>query len=422
MLKLFHPQGVPKHSVIMLYEKLKFQSPSVVALAGDDDDLFGSPSPPPAKRPSQPWPPLVRHLTCSQFPDSQDQAEHDAYLHWLVDSRKNPDVFALDTPARTEADESQDRELEPCATSLGEEAGGLGDQEAHHVDKDHPESEAIDSKDCGGEEPAGVNGEEDLVEPQAMELVRHEDPPEPEQHEPEACESKVDLTAADDDGECPVVLRVDQWQLRPSAGRGRGRGRGRGGRGRGCAKALEIPDSEDEGEAPPKPKRVRTRSTAPKAKAKAKVGSGPKRSRKPTASNPASEDQAAESKDKEPKLVWELVTKTNMDEFHRNCQSSPSSHPTLQDAEAKASVEPSATKDKDSTPTSKPKRAKKGESAAGPSFARRTCPKTCPSKQKWECVRTVFKDNIAPILQTAGITIVSAWEAGTLVPKMVCCS
>ena len=48
------------------------------------------------------------------------------------------------------------------------------------------------------------------------------------------------------------------------------------------------------------------------------------------------------------------------------------------------------------------KRAKAGQGPAGPSFARRTCPKTCPAKQRWMAIKGIFEEVIEPRLSLLG--------------------
>ena len=48
------------------------------------------------------------------------------------------------------------------------------------------------------------------------------------------------------------------------------------------------------------------------------------------------------------------------------------------------------------------KRAKAGQGAAGISFARRTCPKTCPARERWRAAKAVFEEKIAPCLLELG--------------------
>ena len=111
------------------------------------------------------------------------------------------------------------------------------------------------------------------------------------------------------DAEPPVVLRVEQWKLKP-AGRGRGRGKGRGGRGRGkaCTGEIMVESSAaeiDEGDVDSKVavpsvdgdagKKSRRK---PKAKAKPKAKSSSSRKR-PSTAEVSTEIEASGDKVKE---------------------------------------------------------------------------------------------------------------------------
>lgn len=53
-------------------------------------------------------------------------------------------------------------------------------------------------------------------------------------------------------------------------------------------------------------------------------------------------------------------------------------------------------------------RAKNGEAT---SFARRPCPSTSPTKERWVGIKTVFQEDIKPSVQDLGLAV-SAFEVG----------
>lgn len=80
---------------------------------------------------------------------------------------------------------------------------------------------------------------------------------------------------------------------------------------------------------------------------------------------------------------------------------------------AEGGPDEAADEPKDGQPPAKPKRkrAKPGESENGPSFGRRTCPKTAPAKQRWEAIKTLFDRVIGPWMIALGFkkTQFEAW-------------
>ena len=148
-------------------------------------------------------------------------------------------------------------------------------------------------------------------------------PPEPEGPRPEGPHQNGTVEKMEIDDEPPVVLRTEQWKLKP-AGRGRGRGKGRGGRrGRGKACTGEImvessADEADEGDVESKAaaaavptvdedvgKKPRRQPKA-KSKPKAKAKSSSSRKRSSTAEE-SSEIQASGDNVNQERFFVELV-------------------------------------------------------------------------------------------------------------------
>ena len=193
--------------------------------------------------------------------------------------------------------------------------------------------------------------------------------------------------------EPPVVSRKSQFEMKNAEGDGRGRGRGRGkgrggrkgkgrggrkGKGRGKGKPVLIEDSDDEKPAPSKPKR--SRRSAAKAKAGTKKG----------VENAGQEqDGNNEHEAQETKIVWGPVTKTGKDGFERLLQ--PQAPPPGSDVPEPTEVpEPPQVPEPTQLQEPQRKRAKIGESIHGPSFARRPCPKTSPSKHRWNVIKSSY--------------------------------
>ena len=146
-------------------------------------------------------------------------------------------------------------------------------------------------------------------------------PPEPEGPRPEGPHQNGTVEKMEIDDEPPVVLRTEQWKLKP-AGRGRGRGKGRGGgRGKACTGEIMVESSADEADegdveskaaaaAVPtvdedvgkKPRRQPKAKSKPKAKAK----SSSSRKRSSTAEE-SSEIQASGDNVNQERFFVELV-------------------------------------------------------------------------------------------------------------------
>lgn len=302
-------------------------------------------------------------------------------------------------------DQQAGEHVDPLEAELDrevEEAGKLKVQEALRQDEQveiQTEEELEKDKDRQQEQKeereTGQKGEGEDQKPENQEEERETTPATPEK-EVEADEAEEEKT--------PVVQRTEQWRVKGSPvrrGRGRGGGRGRG-RGRGNKRSkskeqVEVVDSE--GEAAPDQKREKTdpkksdntietvKKSAPKKKAQ-------KKTEKPPASGGNKNDE-----DKDPKLVWELVTHANIGKFPWG----PNQH--LQEPQRTEEGPQIVEEPGGSNGTKRANAASRGVS-----FARRVCPKTCPSKQRWEVVSEVFDNEFYPWLDFCGFPI-SPYEA-----------
>ena len=268
--------------------------------------------------------------------------------------------------------------------------------------------------------------------------------------------SKTALEIESGDEDPPVVLRTDQFKLRPN-GRGRGRGRGRGGRGGGKLQVETIEESdgekceqdeeqqEEQGEDRSKPVKRKAPCKA-EAKAKSKASCKAKATSKPKAKsrvtkkakhankdNGTDEPMDPPAEDKEPKIVWELITKSNnkfpwaQDGQHGQPMDVDTAQHSLEPAAeipssdvATPSVAPVAPAEPDVAAPEKEKkpRARPGESIHGKSFARRACPKTSPAKDKWKSIKDTFGEEVAPHVDALGLAV-SAFEAGFLEQRAI---
>ena len=243
-----------------------------------------------------------------------------------------------------------------------------------------------------------------------------------------------ELDVENDDGEPPLTLRTDQWKLRPKTSRGRGKGRGRG-RGRGKQPADHgepgiVQSSGEEAEAEMgsvadvKPKRPRAKAAPKSRKEKpAAPKAAPKRRGKKQAEEAAvaaEADTVEDTGDMETKQTAALENHVDEDGVGAACSfllvfnghtdvlkqqygdivlsffvlavQEPIHESEMQEEEPES---PSAAE-----PLRK--KAKTGESAKGPSFARRVCPKGIPAKQQWEAIRNVFEKVLRPYLVQLG--------------------
>ena len=275
--------------------------------------------------------------------------------------------------------------------------------------------------------------------------------------------STASLEIDSGDDEPPIVPRTDQFKLRPN---GRGRGKGRGGRGRGKLQVETIQESDDEkyeqeeeqqeekreDRSKPVKRKVACKAKAKaksKASCKAKATSKPKtkrtkKTKHATDDNGTDEHMEPPAEDQEPKIVWELITKSNnkfpwgqdgqlgqamdLDTAQHSLEpagsndvgsegsgSADEAAPSVALSEpdvAAPSVDPEEPTVSEET-KAKRKRARPGESIHGKSFARRACPKTSPAKDKWECIRVTFGEEVQPYLDFQGLAW-SAFEAGFL--------
>ncbi|CAL1160110.1 unnamed protein product [Cladocopium goreaui] len=188
-------------------------------------------------------------------------------------------------------------------------------------------------------------------------------PPEPEGPRPEGPHQNGTVEKMEIDDEPPVVLRTEQWKLKP-AGRGRGRGKGRGGRrgrGKACTGEIMVESSADEAD------------------------EGDVESKAAAAAVPTVDEDVGKKPRRQPKDLPQPPTEPE-----------PSTGGAGEPAEPS---EPGPGGENAKVPR---KRAKAGQGAAGISFARRTCPKTCPARERWRAAKAVFEEKIAPCLLELG--------------------
>ena len=220
-----------------------------------------------------------------------------------------------------------------------------------------------------------------------------------------------------ENGDPPVVPRIEQWKLREKpkrAGRGAGRGRGRG-RGKKCkggTGVVEIVDSGDErDEQPTKPQKRKPRA---KAKAKAKAKASTRKSVKEPAEAVATDDKDQGKKKQKDDVVWKVVeTREGLEDLARAFGWATSTQDMSgHDPPADIAEQPEAPKEskpeveappEEPEPSPSAKRARRGESTRGLSFARRFRPKSSPAAERWDAITNAFETDIFPYMLWYGL-------------------
>ena len=225
------------------------------------------------------------------------------------------------------------------------------------------------------------------------------------------------------EGDPPVVTRQSQWALKPPSRRGRGGGRGRGRGGRGGKKMPEVTVVDSDQDIPQEPDPKKMRKTPPTQKKNKECNpEGPKTKRQRKSKKPGSTKEEDEEKEKEKKkdedckLVWEIITKENCKDFpwkpQQLAQDKNQEKEEIKTTEEKEEIKTTEDQEKEEIKTTQGNEGDVETSQQRGSFARRPCPKTTPSKEKWECIVESFETEIHPYLYQYGFTV-GCWEART---------
>ena len=218
----------------------------------------------------------------------------------------------------------------------------------------------------------------------------------------------------------PVTSRIQQWTLRPNK-----RSKCNQRENQDHAAGVEI--SEDE----KAPAVKRTLAQPPKAKQAAKrktpaskVAPSPAKKADSSGRKPASQKAASKAgakakpqkggvieldsspeKDADQPVVWGPLSRKGITDMCLACR-------WVQMVQEKAPAGTGEEHEREGVEGGAGrKRAKKGESVNGPSFARRTCPKGSPGKERWSFIRQTFHEWLLPILRHYGFTKIGDWEA-----------
>ena len=254
----------------------------------------------------------------------------------------------------------------------------------------------------------------------------------PEGEPEQAAEEKVkdegveEIKDISESEEVPVVPRIQHWKLREPTqrrgkgrGKGRGRGRGRGKNGKGEIGPVEIQDSDEE-QAPKQRKTkpgVKPKAKA-KSKAKAKAKASTRKSRKQPVEATRDDDKDQGQKKQKDDVVWKVVeNREGLEDLARAfgwatstqdmSEPEPPAYPqgSAEQPEApKESVEvpPVEVEEPESSPPAK--RARRGESTRGITFARRFRPKSSPAAERWDAITSMFETEIFPYMVWYGMS------------------
>lgn len=220
--------------------------------------------------------------------------------------------------------------------------------------------------------------------------------------------------------EVPVVPRIQQWKLREPTqrrGKGRGRGRGRGKNGKGEIGPVEIQDSDEE-QAPKQRKTKPGVKPKAKSKAKAKAKASTRKSRKQPVEATRDDDKDQGQKKQKDDVVWKVVeNREGLEDLARAfgwatstqdmSEPEPPAYPQGSAEQPEApkefvEVPPVEVEEPESSPPAK--RARRGESTRGISFARRFRPKSSPAAERWDAITSMFETEIFPYMVWYGMS------------------
>ena len=250
-----------------------------------------------------------------------------------------------------------------------------------------------DEEDGGKQDVQEVEeGVENDRDEKDVEIVEN-DQEEKDVQEPEE-EEHVEEDDEEKGKEPPLVMRTTQWTLRPKPKRA---GRPRGGKGGGKGTKSQPVVIEDEDEQPHASKSKRKQKRQPKAKAanvkKAKAGS-------------KKEEEIPNEEAQDVKIDWGPVTRVGINNFPWSPQPALPQEPEQPSPPVEA---PPATEALGGGDTETPRKRRKVDSEVT-SFARRPCPKTTPSKERWHVTKCVFDEYLEPLLTHMEWSKTS-WEA-----------